>query len=320
MKKYAPLLFGFLLMYSSIYGQTEQQLLPVELKQQTLITQPVTLYKGFIRAGISANYLFLDKVFNEDGDRESISNSFGKIWTLQAVFQYGLTDRLQLSAAIPYTNRTLFLSFLADLPITGTTEQIKFERSGKGIGDIDLGATYQLITATTTRPAVALRGTIFLPTGQKNPTNIVSPEEFDFPTGGGHLASELSVELRKTKYPFLFSGTVAYKYNFEGNKVFEVGQPEQNFQNGGLFSIGGLVGYHVNEWMAIINDVTYFNIAKGKIEGTLVDEEAAWVMEYIPRLTFQIKQLRINQALSFPIIGKLSGADPSYFLIVQYVF
>lgn len=320
MKRYSLLLFTVGITCHFIQAQTEQQLLPAELKQQTIITQPITLYKGFLRAGLAANYLFLDKFFDEDGKRRSISNAFARNWTVQAIFQYGVTDRLQVSADVPYVNRTVFLSFLADVPIQGTTQVFRFVQSGSGLGDITIGAKYQLITEKNQRPAVAIRGTIFLPSGQKNPTNIIDENEFDTPTGSGNFSGDLTLEIRKNQYPFLFSGFVGYKYNFEGSKILDVGQPSSNFQDGGLFLINGNVGYHLNEWMAVVNDFSYSIIGKDKINGINSDEESKWAFSYLPRLSFQIKNLRINQGITFPIVGKLSGADPSYFLIVQYVF
>ena len=319
MKKLVKTILSLIIAWNC-QAQTEQQILPTELKKQTIITQPATLYKGFFRVGMSANYLFLNKIFNEDGDRESISNAFGKTWIAQAIFQYGVNDRLQVELSLPYINQTLFLSFLAQFPFDNSSQQIKFEQNGRGISDITMSGTYQLITENDSRPALTGRVTIFLPTGEKNPTNVQSPNEFDAPTGRGHLASEVTFNVRKTRYPFLFSGFVGYKFNFEGNKVIDVGEPSQDFRDGGFFNISGLVGYHVNEWMAIINDLNYNRVGKNQVNGFNIDSEAKWSVEYIPRLSFQIKQLRINQALTFPLWGKLSGADPGYIMVVQYVF
>jgi len=37
-----------------LYSQTEKQLVPSDLRQQTIVTEPVTLRKGFFRIGTIA--------------------------------------------------------------------------------------------------------------------------------------------------------------------------------------------------------------------------------------------------------------------------
>ncbi|HRT90726.1 MAG TPA: hypothetical protein P5257_11490, partial [Bacteroidales bacterium] len=49
------------------FSQTEKQLMPSDLKQQTIVTEPVTLRKGFLRVGSMLNYRVADKYFSDDG-------------------------------------------------------------------------------------------------------------------------------------------------------------------------------------------------------------------------------------------------------------
>ena len=75
----------------------------------------------------------------------------------------------------------------------------------------------------------------------------------------------------------------------------------------------------MNEWLALTNDVYYFLSFEDETDGDIT-KESGWVVEYAPRLSFQIKRLRVNQSIQIPLAGKLSGADPGFILIVQYVF
>jgi len=54
--------------------------------------------------------------------------------------------------------------------------------------------------------------------------------------------------------------------------------------------------------------------------GQVIDDSSSWLVQYSPRLSFQIKRLRVNQAIQIPLFGRSSGADPGFILIVQYVF
>lgn len=301
------------------FSQGEVQLLPTELKKQTVITQPVTLYKGFLRAGLAYSYGFIDKIFDEDGNRVSLSNSFGDSWTALATFQYGVTDRLQVGLDVPYIDQTVTLSIIQEAPGFDIFEEVRFEQSGNGIGDISLSGIYQIITETETRPAFTGAVVLTLPSGEKN-VKPINGDQAELPVGSGRFSSELRLNLRKARYPFLFSGFASYKYNFEGNKVIDPGEPAVDFQDGGLFSVSGLVGYHVNEWMAIINDINYSSIGKNEVAGITTDSDSKFSLDYSPRLSFQIQRLRVNQVLRFPIVGRLSSADPGITVIVQYVF
>ena len=85
------------LLHATSYSQTEKQIVPGDLKQQTIVTEPATLRKGFLRAGILLNYRVADKFFNDSGTKEYYTTS---TWNSKAAYnvtlQYGLTDRLQL--------------------------------------------------------------------------------------------------------------------------------------------------------------------------------------------------------------------------------
>ncbi|MEQ8416250.1 MAG: hypothetical protein RIB71_17350 [Imperialibacter sp.] len=305
---------------SQIQAQTEQQILPSELKKQTLITQPATLYKGFFRTGLSGSYIFLNKVFNADSKRESISNFFGYGYTITASVQYGVTDRIQVELAVPFSTQTNYLSFLALFPGDNAEIQRTYKNKGSGLGDTYLSGSYQLIAGNGTKPALVARVTAFLPTGEKNPSNIVSENEYELPIGSGNFATELSLMLRQINYPFLFTSWISYKHKFPGNKIAYPFEPASDFHNGGLFNVSGSAGFHVNEWMAVLNDLDFDLIGRDKVEDVYVDTEAKWALVYRPHISFQVNQIRINQALSFPLFGKMSGADPSYLIIVQYVF
>ncbi len=311
-----------LLLFVSIVtlAQTEQEILPSERKQLTIITEPYTLYKGFFRAGVALQYSSLYKIFDAEGKRVPISNASGRTWASQLLIQYGLSDRLQLLVGLPYQKHDLFLSYQGEAPGLGLFEQQKLEGQGSGLGDIWLGMDYQLLTETATRPAFKGSLTATLPTGAKNPSDTGDPTVFDIPVGSGYTALDVSFSLRKITYPYSWTAYASYKMKTSGTKQYEVGGPEINFKDGNLLTLSGSYNFHMNEWLALTNDVYYFHSGTDEEDGKPLDDTASWLVQYSPRLSFQINRLRVNQAIQIPLFGKLSGADPGFILIVQYVF
>ncbi|MEN8249331.1 MAG: transporter [Bacteroidota bacterium] len=302
-----------------VKAQSEQEVLPAEKKNMTIITEPYTLYKGFFRTGMSFNYSALYKFFNDDGDKVPVSNASGRSWAAQLLLQYGINDRLQVTTGIPYMRQDLFLSYLGEAPGLGLFQQQKLEGNGSGLSDIWLGLDYQIMEATTTKPAIKLMFTGTFPTGAKNPVEMDDPDIMDIAVGAGHFSLEGGFAMRKINYPYSWTTYVTYKVNLEGEKQFYVDGPLTPFRDGNMLTVSGSFNFHMNEWLAITNDIYYFNIATDYEDGQAMDNTASWLVEYAPRLSFQIKRLRVNQSIQIPLIGKMAGADPGFILIVQYV-
>lgn len=315
----ATTLILFLMQSLLSFGQSEQTVLPTERKEFTIITEPYTLYKGFFRAGMALQYSSIYKIFNENGERVPISNSSGRTWSSLLILQYGVTDRLQLNVDLPYTQQDLFLSYQGELPGAAVFEQQKLEGKGKGIGDLSIGLGYQLFTENESRPSLKISPTLVIPTGQENPVDTGDPNIIDIPVGNGYYAIDLALSMRKVNYPFSYSFYVDYKIKFAGEKIFDLGGPVQEFKDGNLLTLSGSYNFHMNEWLALTNDLYYYHSGEYTVEGNTISEKS-WLIEYAPRLSFQIKHLRVNQSIQIPLVGKMSGADPGFILVVQYVF
>lgn len=318
MKYFATILILFSAA-SFLKAQTEQQLLPEERKQLTVVTEPVTLYKGFLRIGTTTNYIFLDKIFDPNGNRTAISSAFGRIWIQGLVAQYGITDRLQAEVSIAYRNQILYLNSRQELPVTNTFDDVQLRSFSKGIGDLSVGVYYQVLTETASRPSVRFSVYTTLPTAPKDVTE-ESQTEIRTPTGSGKISLDYDLNFRKISYPFVYSVNLSYVQYLEGEKIFDVAQGTQTFKDGNMINLSGTFGFHLNDWLAMVHDVDYFQIGIDEVDGAEVDEDTKYALEYGPRFAFQIKRLRFNQAVRFPLSGRLSGSDVGYILILQYMF
>ncbi|MEM9391466.1 MAG: transporter [Bacteroidota bacterium] len=306
--------------FDVVNAQVQEELTPLELKQTTIVTQPATLKKGFLRSGFALSFSALDKFFDDDAKKRLFpDNIWAKSLSYQFAFQYGISDRLQASMSIPFRNEFVSQSLLLEVPLTGTSTISSWEIKGNGLSDIELGLIYQLVPENILRRAVLVSAFLTLPTGEKNPTNIVDEQNYTLPTGSGEGALNLDVTLRKVQYPFSYEGSLGYNIKFGGTKVIDVGEEPTDFKSGNLLTLRGAYNFHLNEWLVFQNDVFYFSFGDNEVDGQ-TEDVARWALQYVPRLSFQIKRFRINQAVSFVVKGRNSSADPGYTMVVQYVF
>jgi hypothetical protein len=306
----------------SAASQVQEQLSPTEMKQVSIVTEPLTTFKGFFRGGIATNYSVVDKIFLENGSKESLSgNIWGSSWTFYAFMQYGITDRLMVELFIPYKIESIKQSFSALDMTTGEELVFKWDSPSNGLSDLDVTVAYQLITETAARPALGLFVIGTMPTGKKNPSDAdpSNPNNYDRPTGSGAFAVNTILKLRKVVYPFSYTISASYKLKMEGEKMLEPSTPEVSFKDGDVLNFTGIFNLHLNDWIVFKNIADYYSFAEGEVDG-VKSGGSSWLLNYTAGLSFQLKRLRLDQGISFPIIGKLSAADPSYVLVMQYTF
>ena len=305
-------------------AQVQEQISPTERKQQTIVTEPVTLYKGFFRAGIGGWYNVIDKVFLDSKKQSQAGNIWGSAFSFSFFCQYGITDRLMVEVLIPYARDDIYQSVIYELPLDNDEQYIyprKWQTEANGLGDLDLTVAYQLIQETIARPALAAFITATFPAGEKN---VVDNNDDDIntyyrPTGQGEFAINALLRLRQVKYPFSYSVGAAYKYRTEANKVMAVDQAPVNYRNGNILSVSGSFNYHLNDWIAFKNLLDINKIGEDTQEGESVGGNK-WLLQYLPGVSFQLKRLRFDQGVMIPIKGNNVAADPGYLLIVQYTF
>jgi len=306
-----------------LFTQIEEMIIPSDLKQQTIITEPMTLRKGFFRAGISANFIMIDRLFNEDKKKDYVlgTNSYGKTWSYLLGLQYGIIDRLQVSVRIPYANNQYFISTRITYPSINYDTILAFKTIGRGFGDIEAGFRCQVVTESESFPSVTLGVYGVLPTGPKNPKNIKSDIEYDLPTGNGHASLTADIMLKKISYPYSLTLYGYYYYHFKGKKVMFPYEDAIEFKNGGVFSITAGFGFHLNDWIALVNDIGILTHTENTYYySQTVESPGGWDLTYQPSVYFQIRKFRFFEIIQIPLLGKNGGADPIYSLNLQYIF
>ena len=309
----------------NISGQVEQMTIPSDLKQQTMITEPATLRKGFFRIGIINYGGPADRMFDESGKKSyiSASNGWATMWYHELDLQYGITDRLQVISGIPYNREKIYYAFETQYPGRDSSVIEYYKIKGNGLGDISIAACYQILLEDERKPSLVARLFLTLPTGRKNPKNIVDNNyEFDRATGYGETRLDFKLQLRKIFYPYSVTLYTSYVYNFKGKKIFYPGEEEISFKSGGQLNIGSNFNIHLNDWIVLGNEVAYMKWWDDKFYGETAEDQGItgrWVVHYQPSLIFQLRRFRFFEVMQFPLWGKSVGADPLYILGLQYI-
>lgn len=179
-KKIVVLISTLLTMSVGIYSQSEKQLLPSEIKQLTVVNEPITLHSGFLRADLRYYNTCSERMFDENSKIEPMIGSFSAqhnnfIYTMQ----YGITDRFQIEISAPYhimEDYSTSQNIYPDDNYNTTTSNYKLKASG--LGDMSAGIGYQIFTETATSPSVVAYLDATFPTGRKNPSDIKSEFEY----------------------------------------------------------------------------------------------------------------------------------------------
>jgi len=177
--------------------------------------------------------------------------------------RYGLTDRLEVEARIPYRAR---FDEQRSRPVSiGAGIDETFNASGNGLGDIEFAARYQLNSGANGWPILVGNLQATAPTG-KGPFDIkyvqaqgvpgaVFPT--DIPTGSGFFSFEPSVTALYATDPAVFFANLAYNYNMGSKEKIRDGSGEKFKVNPG-YGVGMTFGMGFG-----INERSSFNIGYG---------------------------------------------------------
>ncbi|MBM3420190.1 MAG: hypothetical protein FJY11_03550 [Bacteroidetes bacterium] len=304
-------------------GQIEKQLLPSDIKQQTVVTEPVTLSRGFFRSGFWVSYGVVDKYFDYEGTKKYYLNStWGSATSYLFNFQYGITSRLMVDINIPVNSAREQFSGLTVQPEINADAPETSNLKGKGIGDGSVRLAFQVIDEKNHR--ISLTGTLeaTIPTGEKNPTNIRNLREYNLPTGSGFWSTGGKLMARTILYPYSITAYAGYVSRFSGKKLATPSDlAETEFRDGNSFEAGGSFNLHLNDWIVTANHIRYLYKGEGEIrEPFNITVPPVTALFFETQLIFQVGQLRIGESVRIPLAGKRISADPRFEMLVQYVF
>ena len=146
-----------------------------------------------------------------------INESRQDVLTQSVALRYGLTDRLEIGARLPfiYRNDTSIVAPVAGSTNNDAAATIDSSVDGKGIGDLELTARYQLLDGGLGRPFVIANLQGVFPTGS-DPFAIPRDElgrAMRASTGAGFYGISPSLTAILPSDPVVLFGTLGYTFN-----------------------------------------------------------------------------------------------------------
>jgi uncharacterized coiled-coil protein SlyX len=182
--------------------------------------------------------------------------------------RYGLSNRLELEARLPYVYRSD--STISREIFTGSASERAFGSSGKSLGDIEVAARYQLNQGSASMPYFigSLR---FKSRTGKDPFEVVTDcatrcignttgtgLPLDLPTGSGFYSLQPGITWLFPSDPVVFFGGFSYTHNFKRSGVSRqvLGGESELI---GEVKPGGIVGVNFGMGLAL-NDKSSFSM------------------------------------------------------------
>jgi hypothetical protein len=182
--------------------------------------------------------------------------------------RYGLTNRLELEARVPYVH--INSDTVSREIFTGSAQDKVFNATGKGLGDVEATARYQINQGGIDKPFYVGWLRYKSRTG-KDPFEVVTDcvtrcvanatgtgLPLELPTGSGFEALQAGLTWLFASDPVVFFGSLSYLHNFERNNVQRTvltGAPEPNPQTTtepiGNLKAGDIVGFNLGMGLAL---------------------------------------------------------------------
>lgn len=192
--------------------------------------------------------------------------------------RYGLTNRFELEAKIPYVYRS---DDVVSRPYTGPGSERDelFSSSGKGLGDIEVTGRYQLNDGGADSPYYIGTLRVKSRTG-KDPFEVLtdtyigggSEIQKELPTGSGFITVQPGLTVLYPADPAVFFGSVSYQYNLKrSNVTLNTTQgpvPLGEIAPGGVFGFNFGMGLAINDRSSFSIGYDHSSVGKTKINGT----------------------------------------------------
>jgi hypothetical protein len=176
--------------------------------------------------------------------------------------RYGLSNRFEVEAKLPYVYRSD--STVSREILQGSASERVFSNSGRAIGDVEIGARYQLNDGGINKPYF-LGSLRFKSRTGRDPFEVVTDcitrcvgntsgtgLPLDLPTGSGFYSLQPGVTWLFPSDPAVFFGGFSYTYNFKRSGVSRlVLNGEREFigdvEPGGIFGVNFGMGLALND-------------------------------------------------------------------------
>lgn len=187
-------------------------------------------------------------------------------WTGALAFRYGLTNRFEIEAKLPYVYRSD--TSIGREVLQGSTADTAtpFGAGGKGLGDIEFTARYQLNHGGVDQPFYVASLRTKTRTG-KDPFELMTSTtvqgfrgdgvQTELPTGSGFYGLQPALTVLYPSDPAVFFGTVSYLHSLKRSNVTQL--TDQGRVALGTIAPGGIFGFNLGMGLAL-NEKSSFSI------------------------------------------------------------
>jgi len=257
-----------------------------------------------------SGFLALDAIFLGTIDLDQTKAS---VLTTDVTGRYGITDRINLEANIPYLTRTSrFISGGAGGASNSISEVTK---SSSGLGDVSVAGYYQLVKESARWPDLVASMRVRAPTGRdpfglklisadESNNNLNVPE--DLPTGSGLWNATVSISALRTYDPVILFGNLGYTYNVPGS--FDdispvVGQVQPaKVKLGNPFLLSGGLAIALNDRAAVS-----FSISTSMAGATHIESEGSDDYDRVPGSSYNTTTFNVGASYLLPSGWSLNG-------------
>lgn len=198
-------------------------------------------------------------------------------YTTTLTGRYGVTNRFEIEARVPYVYRddtTVSRAFN-----TGSDRDVVYNADGKGLGDIEMTGRYQFNDGGADNPYYIGTLRIKSRTGtdpfesklSSSVQGLVQGIETELPTGSGFYGVQPGLTVLYPSDPGVFFGSINYLHNFERNNVdqkFSDGPDVRldSVKPGGIFGFNFGMGLALNERSSFSIGYDHSSVGKSRIE------------------------------------------------------
>ncbi len=251
-----------------------------------------------------------------------------------ATFRYGVDNRFEVEAKIPYVYRSD--STVSREIFTGTAAERAFETSGKGIGDIELAWRYQLNDGGVDTPYY-IAGLRFKTRTGRDPFDVVTDCQtrcvgenvtgtglpLDLPTGSGFYSLQPSLTWLLPSDPAIFFGGFSYTKNFKRNNLSRtVLNGEKEFlgrvEPGDVFGFNFGMGLALNERASFSIGYDHNSVGRMRQNGEVIPGSVRVQLGTL--LLGYSYRLKNNRTLSVSVGAGLTRDTPDVTLMVRMPF
>jgi len=241
-------------------------------------------------------------------------------WISALTARYGMTNRLELEFKVPYVYRT---ESAVTRPIGGgATQDSVFDTSGKGLGDLEVAARFQINESSGDTPYFiagvrlkARNGTDpFSVPKTELPGGMSMPSEL--PTGSGFIAVQPSLSFIYPTDPAVFFGGVSFVKNFDR----DVGGGQGTVHPGDAVGINFGMGLALNEKASFSIGVDYTLVGKPSANGGSLLFPAATTTQLATLLFGYSYRFSPFTTVNFSVGAGLTPETPGIQLMLRFPF